>query len=297
MKWHSGSIEGSSTTISQENSTSWQNWIEKTPSYSPSKHPKFPLDASPKKHQCEKCPYTTNSKNDILYHKQFHRPKPAAEYKCELCDYWVTHRRLLKQHARLHGIHYSNGESESSLATSPNKSLASDASAVYDAVEIAAIKQKMIATKIMASLSTSPAVSPMKIATQCSVGNRPGFVLRNGAYHVLHRCRKCPYTNVRARNLRLHELMHGPRKADHPLMKCPYCDYYVGSKGLLSHHMKVHLHHYLPDPGDNSTYDLERSEGVAAAPIEVDDDAGSDAIESPEIPQKQKVWIFLCADL
>ena len=107
--------------------------------------------------------------------------------------------------------------------------------------ELSALKQKMISDKISASLSEQPNVSPMKLATRCSTDDKPGFVMKNGLYRKLHKCSKCPYANVRARNLRLHEMMHGPRNSPHPLMKCPHCDYYVGSKGLLSHHMKVNL--------------------------------------------------------
>lgn len=119
-----------------------------------------------------------------------------------------------------------------------------DPGLVYDPVELAelaAIKQKMISAKITASLSNSPNVSPMKLASQCSVDSKPGYVIKNGLYRKLHKCRFCPYTNIRSRNMQLHEMMHGPRDSSHPLMKCPYCDYYVGSKGLLSHHMKVSL--------------------------------------------------------
>ncbi|KAL8608397.1 hypothetical protein ACOMHN_002630 [Nucella lapillus] len=269
----------------------WKLSMEKTPPSSPSKAGKVSFENSPKRHVCEKCPYTTNSKNDFLYHKQFHRPKPAAEYKCEYCDYWVTHRRLLRQHARLHGDEFP----EDSLASSPSKSLASDASAVLDAVEIAAIKQKMIANKVTASLSTFPAVSPMKMATQCSVGNRPGYVRRDGGYRKLHQCSRCPYTNIRSRNVRLHELMHGWRRSDHPLMKCPHCDYLVGAKGLLSHHMKVHNQQYRPDPLDSTTFDLESREqapGLSSISAEMDDEASS-VFVSPDIPQRQKVDTLL----
>ena len=291
MKCHEEFVDDPAASM---DAAGWRAVMEKTPPSSPSKRGgKGALETTPKRHHCEKCPYTTNSKNDFLYHKQFHRPKPAAEYKCEHCDYWVTHRRLLKQHVRLHGEEYP----EDSLTSSPSKSLASDASAVLDAVEIAAIKQKMIANKITASLSTSPAVSPMKIAAQCSVagsgGGRPGFVLRNGLYKKLHRCSKCPYTNIRSRNVRLHELMHGFRRSEHVLMKCPYCDYYVGAKGLLSHHMKVHQQQYRPDPGDSTTFDLERREsapGVSRISAEPDDEnQGSNVFASPDIPQRHKV--------
>ncbi|XP_076448895.1 uncharacterized protein LOC143285473 isoform X2 [Babylonia areolata] len=288
MKCHEENMDDLATL----ESFGWKSPLEKTPPSSPSKGGKVSFESSPKRHACEKCPYTTNSKNDFLYHKQFHRPKPAAEYKCEYCDYWVTHRRLLRQHVRLHGEEYQ----DDSVVSSPSKSLASDASAVLDAVEIAAIKQKMIANKITASLSTFPAVSPMKIATQCSVGNRPGYILRDGVYKKLHQCSKCPYTNIRSRNVRLHELMHGWRRSDHPLMKCPHCDYFVGAKGLLSHHMKVHNQQYRPDPLDSTTFDLERREhapGMASISAEVDDDGSNSVFLSPDIPQRQKVDTLL----
>ena len=44
----------------------------------------------------------THYKNLFASLFQFHRPKRNAEYKCEYCDYWVVHKRLLKQHMRLH---------------------------------------------------------------------------------------------------------------------------------------------------------------------------------------------------
>ena len=284
IKWHEEIVDDQATL----DSLGWRASAgEKTPPSSPSKRGKVSFESSAKRHICEKCPYTTNSKNDFLYHKQFHRPKPSAEYKCEHCDYWVTHRRLLRQHARLHGEEFA----DDSVTSSPTKSLTSDASAVLDAVEIAAIKQKMITNKITASLSTSPAVSPMKIAAQCTAGNRPGFVLRDGVYKKLHKCSKCPYTNIRSRNVRLHELMHGWRRSDHALMKCPHCDYYVGAKGLLSHHMKVHNRQYQPDPSDSVTFDLERREkapGAARISVESEDDHNY-IFTSREIPQQHKV--------
>ena len=124
-----------------------------------------------------------------------------------------------------------------------------DPGLVYDPAELtelAAIKQKMISAKVTASLSKSPVVSPMKLASSLTTDTeKPSYVLKNGLYRKLHKCKKCPYTNVRARNMQLHEMMHGPRASPHPLMKCPYCDYYVGSKGLLSHHMKVSVVFFL----------------------------------------------------
>ena len=225
------------------------------PSTSPVKVPKSP--DIPKRHACEKCPYTTNSKNDFMYHKQFHRPKPTADFKCEHCEYWVTHKRLLKQHMKVHeGLDYDSSYNNSAVST-PTKSDYSEHSLVYDTVEIAAIKQRIIASKITPSISMTPVVSPMKLASNCTIGNKRGFLKKDGSYRKIHKCRFCPYMNVRLRNLRLHELMHGKRSASHPLMKCPHCNYFVGSKGLLAHHLKVHQPDYgmdfMPSADDASS--------------------------------------------
>ena len=239
----------------------------------PSIHPGTPEKASPqkvpsspevpKRHGCELCPYTTNSKNDFLYHKQFHRPKPTADFKCEHCEYWVTHKRLLKQHMKVHSGEESGSPNVSAVST-PTKSDYSENALIYDTVEIAAIKQKIIASKITPSISMTPMVSPMKLASNCTMGNKRGFMKKDGTYRKVHKCRFCPYMNLRLRNLRLHELMHGRRSATNTLMKCPHCNYYVGSKGLLAHHLKVHQPDYgmdfLPSIDDSSDKRSEASE-------------------------------------
>jgi KRAB domain-containing zinc finger protein len=52
--------------------------------------------------KCLWCPYVGTNRNDILYHRQFHRMRPAAPFKCDHCPYWVSQKRLLKQHSRVH---------------------------------------------------------------------------------------------------------------------------------------------------------------------------------------------------
>ncbi|XP_033754813.1 zinc finger protein 208-like [Pecten maximus] len=242
------------------------------------------FQTTPKRHRCEKCPYTSNSKNDYLYHKQFHKPKENAEFKCHLCDYWVTHRRLLKQHMKVHEVNHQSPAAKStnsSAQSSPCKSDFSESSSIYDMVQLANYKQKVIASKIMPSISQKPLMSPMKIA--CSVGNKPGYVFRNGVYKKLQKCKKCPYMTVRLRNLKLHEMMHNVRISRNPLLKCPHCDYYVGSKGLISHHLKVHQPGYMMDFSDTTISDLEAMEGGAA---EEDVDDKSDIVD---IPYESKV--------
>ncbi|XP_041375200.1 zinc finger protein Xfin-like [Gigantopelta aegis] len=251
----------------------WEN-KQITPQSSPTKNTVSAgigvTHTTPKKHACEKCPYSTNSKNDMLYHRQFHRPKPSAEFKCDHCDYWVTHRRLLKQHEKCH----KSAQMTSPVQSSPCKSEMSENSAVLDTVEIAAWKQQFICSKITASLSTDPTCSPTKLAAQCSMGFRPGYIVKNGNYRKLHNCRSCPYMNIRARNLRLHEMMHGKRPSKHPLLKCPDCDYYVGARGLLAHHMKVHQPSYVQDFNDSMAMQMGKQESQQWGEEEAASDSG-----------------------
>lgn len=71
-------------------------------------HPPPPLD--PLIYPCVNC-------------LQFHRPKRTAEFKCEYCDYWVVHKRLLKQHMRLHTA--ASSSCGTAVEISPVKSLCS----------------------------------------------------------------------------------------------------------------------------------------------------------------------------
>lgn len=50
--------------------------------------------------QCPDCPYRGKTK-DLNAHRRLHRERPGAEHKCPECNYWVTHSRLLQQHAKV----------------------------------------------------------------------------------------------------------------------------------------------------------------------------------------------------
>ncbi|XP_061189633.1 zinc finger protein Xfin-like [Saccostrea echinata] len=237
--------------------------MKSTPTKKMSMFPPQSPSGTPKRYKCNICPYTTNSKNDFLYHKQFHRQRSTSEFKCDYCDYWVTHKRLINQHMRMHEAAGHSPGNASPVSSSPCKSDITESSAIQDTVTLAMYKQRMISSKITPSISQKPAMSPMKIA--CSVGNRPGYALKNGVYRKMHTCDKCPYMNLRLRNLRLHQLMHGFRKSKNLLLKCPHCDYYVGSKGLLSHHLKVHQPSYRADTSMDLSLELEN--GEESAPV------------------------------
>lgn len=241
------------------------------------KTPPHETNGGRKHFSCDQCPFMCRNKNDFIYHKQFHKEKPSAPFKCQHCDYWVAQRRLLAQHNRVHApeyaINFKNGTAvrgvcapapTDPVVTSPAKS-----ESECDAVEMAHIKQQIIASKIY-STPISPEKFECRGADKASPSdmddtlvmdgylvNKSGHLLKSGALRKLHKCTHCPYTNVRATNLRLHESMHGSR-AGKDLFKCPYCDYHVGNKGLLSHHVKVHSNQY--QPGRDEINDIEYSD-------------------------------------
>ena len=216
--------------------------------------------------QCEKCPYVTFSRNDFIYHKQFHRPIPNAPHKCDVCPYWAKQGRILKMHKKVHepdylqkrfamyqksGMKVAGGKqlqpmnsAEKLQQVSPCKSEISDIS-TDDAIEVASIKQQIIASKVK-----SVAVTPMKVKVSPGLVNSGSDMLSSyvvdknsmamGLYKKYYKCRYCPWTNVRLRNLKLHEKMHGARRGHKgKLFQCRYCDYCAGNKGLLTHHVKV----------------------------------------------------------
>ena len=97
------------------------------------------------------------------------------------------------------------------------------------------------------------------------VVNKSGHLTKDGGFRKLHRCKYCPYTNVRKVNLQLHEKMHGRNVAldGKDLIQCPYCDYTVGNKGLLSHHMKVHME--KPNIYEDADPSILSAEQIASA--------------------------------
>ena len=100
------------------------------------------------------------------------------------------------------------------------------------------------------------------------VVNKSGHLTKDGGFRKLHRCKYCPYTNVRKVNLQLHEKMHGRNTAmdGKDLIQCPYCDYTVGNKGLLSHHLKVHMEKSnIYDDADPSILPIDQISSSATA--------------------------------
>lgn len=167
-----------------------------------------------KRYRCTACPYSSNSKTQFLYHKQFHRPR-GAPFQCSLCSYNVPRRHFLQQHLRLHGIN-------TPLPKLKHTPGAADIEAPLNIKEID--------TRDMAEI---PLV----------------WVSKLGSLTKMFKCRYCPHVNIRKSNIQEHEKMHGVRTKPNPegsspipqqQHHCPECNYICNNAGVLSSHTKVH---------------------------------------------------------
>ncbi|XP_071449130.1 uncharacterized protein [Hetaerina americana] len=193
-----------------------------------------------KRYSCVGCPYVSDSKSQFLYHKQFHRPRGVAPFKCSFCSYSVSRRHLLHQHLRVHGVSVPANMREDDLRSNAE---------TLKRPTVSRISQPVLDTS---RLSDVPLV----------------WVSRAGKFQKMFKCRFCPHVNVRKINIQEHEKMHKQRKAS-PLNprqgqsiqgmdssqnnsprvgasphKCPQCNYSCNNAGVLSAHAKVHLDSY-----------------------------------------------------
>ncbi|ELT93745.1 hypothetical protein CAPTEDRAFT_227359 [Capitella teleta] len=249
-----------------------------------------------KRFLCDKCPTVTFSANAFMYHKQLHRPR-QGRLKCPQCACWLTSKKSLASHAQCHSQAYLMQHRPEMLASSskqdlpqlpaalgsPFKSVYSSEYAVDDAVEMARLKRQVIASRV-----ASVPVTPCKINDTTNsdlptsafmpgvvIGNQ-GRILSSGPFRKMHKCRFCPYSNVRLACLHMHEKMHEKReKGDKEVFHCHHCSYSVGNKGLLNMHMRVHAQQYVP--GVDQVNDIEKEEGAE------DDEVEEDVV----LPEKQ----------
>jgi len=59
-------------------------------------------DAAASELCCCVCPYVGRTRKDLIYHRQFHRARPTAPFRCAACPFWVAEKRLLAQHQKVH---------------------------------------------------------------------------------------------------------------------------------------------------------------------------------------------------
>ncbi|KAG8231210.1 hypothetical protein J437_LFUL010907 [Ladona fulva] len=189
-----------------------------------------------KRYSCVGCPYVSNSKSQFLYHKQFHRPRGVAPFKCSFCSYSVSRRHLLHQHLRVHGVSIPSGMKD-------------------DDSKLDVTKRPRITARLPQQVLDTSRLTDVPLV----------WVSRAGKFHKMFKCRFCPHVNVRKINIQEHEKMHKQRRVSPSSMhqsgmgdgspgsgpgsgagphKCPQCNYSCNNAGVLSAHAKVHLESY-----------------------------------------------------
>lgn len=221
------------------------------------------FDASIKKFRCDSCPFTSESKNQYVYHRQFHRPR-GAPYKCPQCSYNVSRRHLLNQHLIVHNLPQVNLLADDQ--NSDSEQLDSEAEAEAEAAEAIEMAEEEAATgssppHCMTSASVSTAagsadgyahlgldpntVPRLPDAATVALPDIPlTWVSRGQKFYKMFKCRYCPHVNVRKANIQEHEKRHQTRAGPggDNMHACGQCNYRCNNAGVLSAHVKVHQH-------------------------------------------------------
>ena len=191
------------------------------------------------RHFCEWCPYVSINKNDYIYHKQFHRAKPSAPFKCDHCPYWVTQKRLLKQHEKVHQPEYK-------LRYYPSSKLAeeqlvgSGSDPVATSNVIWSLSQS--SDNINENDNTMDYDMPTKLY-KMKRGVEVDKSVKIVTNSTLYTCSNCPYSCSSIDRLANHKGKHSsdPLNADNSsLLMCSHCDYCTTNEESLSIHVFVH---------------------------------------------------------
>jgi hypothetical protein len=160
-----------------------------------------------KKHQCSLCPYVTESKAQLLYHKSFHKPK-GDPFQCNLCSYNVAKKHLLHQHKKMH----KNDMLEKALqAEAAGKSPQKPETAAID----------------LTTGLTTPTIN---------YGHQDASTV---ADKQLYFCSLCPARYLSLKEILFHKQMHNSNLPN----KCDICTY--TSTAITSVHLTVHTFYYL----------------------------------------------------
>jgi len=171
--------------------------------------------------RCSICPYVGRTKNDVIYHRQFHRARSTAPYRCPRCPFWVSDKRLLAQHLALH--------------REPSRPLVGSDVDGRVSTKVAA------GTQCDGKTVTSPCNAPDGSHLSDLGGKavaRPGTSdgRRRRVARTLWRCDRCPYVTAKRSQHRTHRQLHGSGQRH----TCRLCDYSVGGLHLLMQHVRLH---------------------------------------------------------
>jgi len=196
--------------------------------------------------RCSICPYVGRSRNDIIYHRQFHRSRPTAPYRCPSCPFWVGEKRTLAQHQKVHrevdrqpstteGVTgEQNGDSKESMRAGDEVEGGRENIQSVDARSTTSCVAHNGGNKASGS---NPVVDGSKADQQRDTPDGR----RRRVARTLWRCDRCPYVTAKRSQHQTHRQLHGSCQRH----TCRLCDYSVGGLHLLMQH--VRLHHGQPD--------------------------------------------------
>lgn len=201
---------------------------------------------------CLKCPYVSSNRNDYLYHRQFHRPRNTPAFKCDQCPYWVSQKRLLAQHAKVHSQEYrerhvtslltpwttcveSKEETKPVLCTNNENEVENEKSGSGNCGTVSSCGEgdEPDKTKNLPRMSgwenvKSDLENQDKFQDQCEISE-----------HQLvdkFECRDCPFCTSNHSIYEEHLNQHGSGQK----FLCSECNFSVGTLNLLRQHRKLH---------------------------------------------------------
>ena len=205
--------------------------------------------------RCSICPYVGRTKNDVIYHRQFHRPRPTAPYRCPLCPFWVGQKQKLAQHQKVHqGADRRPTETHSSTeriesGQGGNGKETADRAGVQDNVQNVPFPGfgDARSTTLYLAQNGSNKASGRDLSIdggKADVQQGTSDGRRRRVARTMWRCDKCPYVTAKRSQHETHRQLHGSCQRH----TCRLCDYSVGGLHLLMQH--VRLHHRQVDTTD-----------------------------------------------
>ncbi|KAG1704380.1 Zinc finger protein 91 [Nymphon striatum] len=210
---------------------------------------------------CEVCPYESRKQVNINLHIDQHRQKVGANYKCHFCPYWVSNRKTLLKHLKLHVF-------------DPNLYLREVESLLVVETETNLIKseeRKLIDPSIpnVSVVPTSQLAVPISQKSKINLmAPPPSFVSVTAINHDSQRksipdkkkffCDHCPYESDNRTQFLYHKQFHRTIRPN--AHKCRFCSYSVSRLHLLRQHQKVHALNDASSDSDFSERNISTSE-------------------------------------
>ncbi|KAF5274975.1 hypothetical protein FQR65_LT16799 [Abscondita terminalis] len=178
------------------------------------KHSTIQKNISSKVHECEKCTFTTSTKENLHRHVVSIHDREKLKHKCEFCNYATFRKYQLLAHVRKHigqaaykcNLCHGTFKSSWSLKAHLNKH--------YDSWRYKCDK---------CDFKT----------------NGKSYLMNHQLLHIgkkRYTCKLCEYGSMESRNLKLHMLKHGGKFP----YNCDQCDYKTAYKNSLINHQRLH---------------------------------------------------------